>query len=123
VSLRTSGRRAFERLFDLVPFFAWQILKAVYMAKSKNPTATAPVSQPAASSVTEEAVRERARELYEQRGRQDGHALDDWLAAESEIITPKADIPLSGIAFMTWGVATDKGGEVLTPMTEDLIEI
>jgi Protein of unknown function (DUF2934) len=92
------------------------------MNKLQNPTATAPVSQPAASSVTEEAVRERACELYEQRGRQDGHALDDWLAAESEIITHKADIPLSGIAFMTWGWLPTQG-EVLTPMTEDLIEI
>jgi hypothetical protein len=35
--------------------------------------------------VTEEAIRERAYELYEQRGRLDGHALDDWLTAEAEI--------------------------------------
>jgi hypothetical protein len=27
----------------------------------------------------------RAYELYEQRGRQDGHALEDWLQAEREI--------------------------------------
>jgi hypothetical protein len=27
VSLRASERRAFERLFDPVPFYAWQILK------------------------------------------------------------------------------------------------
>jgi hypothetical protein len=35
--------------------------------------------------VTEEAIRERAYELYEQRGRLDGHALDDWLTAEAEM--------------------------------------
>lgn len=29
MSLRASERRAFERLFDPVPFFAWQILKEV----------------------------------------------------------------------------------------------
>lgn len=29
--------------------------------------------------------------LYERRGRQDGHALDDWLAAEQQILL--ADIP------------------------------
>ena len=27
----------------------------------------------------------RAYELYEQRGRKDGHDLDDWLASESEV--------------------------------------
>ncbi len=30
-------------------------------------------------------IRERAYELYEQRGRRDGHDLDDWLIAESEV--------------------------------------
>ena len=30
-------------------------------------------------------VRCRAYELYEQRGREGGHELDDWLQAESEI--------------------------------------
>jgi hypothetical protein len=38
------------------------------MKKPKKPTATAPISEPAAFSVTEEAIRERAYELYEQRG-------------------------------------------------------
>ena len=28
----------------------------------------------------------RAYELYEQRGRQDGYALEDWLQAEREVI-------------------------------------
>ncbi|MFZ0760196.1 MAG: DUF2934 domain-containing protein [Candidatus Sulfotelmatobacter sp.] len=31
-------------------------------------------------------VRERAYQLYEQRGRVDGFALDDWLGAEHEIL-------------------------------------
>lgn len=30
-------------------------------------------------------IRERAYELYEQRGREHGHDGDDWLRAESEI--------------------------------------
>lgn len=30
----------------------------------------------------------RAYELFEQRGREDGHELDDWLQAESEITMP-----------------------------------
>jgi hypothetical protein len=35
---------------------------------------------------TEERVRRRAHELYELRGKQDGHDLDDWLIAEAEIV-------------------------------------
>jgi Protein of unknown function (DUF2934) len=35
---------------------------------------------------TEESIRRRAYELYEQRGRVDGFALDDWLRAEREIL-------------------------------------
>lgn len=33
-------------------------------------------------------IRRRAYELYERRGRGDGHDRDDWLQAESEIKTP-----------------------------------
>ena len=29
-------------------------------------------------------IRARAFQLYEQRGRDDGHGLDDWLQAEAE---------------------------------------
>ena len=32
-----------------------------------------------------ERIRVRANELYEQRGKRDGHALDDWLQAEAEL--------------------------------------
>ncbi len=34
----------------------------------------------------EEQIRCRAYELYEQRDREDGHDVDDWLRAEAEII-------------------------------------
>ena len=34
----------------------------------------------------EESVRRRAHELYELRGKQNGHELDDWLIAEAEIV-------------------------------------
>ncbi len=34
----------------------------------------------------EDQIRRRAYMLYEGRGRQDGHALDDWLRAEAEIL-------------------------------------
>lgn len=33
----------------------------------------------------EEDIRLRAYELYEERGREDGHELDDWLRAEEEL--------------------------------------
>jgi hypothetical protein len=33
----------------------------------------------------QEQIRRRAHELYEQRGRDPGHELDDWLQAESEV--------------------------------------
>jgi hypothetical protein len=39
-----------------------------------------------------EGICQRALELYELRGRVDGHALDDWLQAEEEVAkdSPKA---------------------------------
>jgi len=36
-----------------------------------------------------ETIRLRAYELYEQRGKQDGYALDDWLQAEAELTERK----------------------------------
>jgi hypothetical protein len=33
----------------------------------------------------EQEIRSRAYALYEERGREDGHDLDDWLRAESEL--------------------------------------
>ena len=44
--------------------------------KSDEPTVLIPIDQQ---------IRQRAYELYEQRGRTDGHELDDWLQAECEI--------------------------------------
>lgn len=37
----------------------------------------------------EEKIRLRAYALYEERGREDGHDVDDWLRAEAEL-TAKA---------------------------------
>ena len=42
------------------------------------------------TSELQEQIRRRAYELYEQRGRDDGHELDDWLLAESELAQQKA---------------------------------
>lgn len=38
----------------------------------------------------EQRIRVRAYELYEQRGKEDGHALDDWLRAEAELSERKS---------------------------------
>jgi Protein of unknown function (DUF2934) len=40
----------------------------------------------------EEQIRQRAYELYEAQGREDGHDLDDWLRAENEITQQKTRI-------------------------------
>jgi Zn-dependent oligopeptidase len=44
-----------------------------------------PVQDPTLTTVPEEAIRERAYELYERHGRQDGLDQADWLQAESEL--------------------------------------
>ena len=38
----------------------------------------------------QEQVRRRAFEIYEQRGREDGQDLDDWLQAEAEIMSKQS---------------------------------
>ena len=53
-------------------------------AKSKFREARSP--KPAQSSNIEERIRRRAYELYQQRGRVEGFALDDWPQAEGEIL-------------------------------------
>jgi len=50
----------------------------------KKPSAT--TQPPAESPEVQELIRLRAYELFEQRGREHGHDLDDWLSAESEVI-------------------------------------
>jgi Protein of unknown function (DUF2934) len=50
--------------------------------KSKN-TSVRPISE--SQPNLEEAIRRRAYALYEQRGREDGHDVDDWLRAEAEV--------------------------------------
>jgi len=39
--------------------------------------------------LTEEYIRLRAYQIWEQRGRQNGHDVEDWLQAESEIVGKK----------------------------------
>jgi hypothetical protein len=39
----------------------------------------------------EEEIRKRAYELFEARGREEGHDLDDWFRAEKELTCSKSD--------------------------------
>jgi hypothetical protein len=56
-------------------------------AKSKS---REPLPQkPKPSNNAQEKIRLRAYELYEQRGMVDGHASDDWLQAEAEVLGAK----------------------------------
>jgi hypothetical protein len=55
-------------------------------AKMSSPTV------PAKSAIPLEAeIRARAYKLYEQRGKEAGHELDDWLQAESDLMPKKAN--------------------------------
>ncbi|HTS38086.1 MAG TPA: DUF2934 domain-containing protein [Candidatus Solibacter sp.] len=60
-----------------------------------KPTSTTPTPPKTTKPTTkstgdqQEEIRRRAYELYEQRGRDDGHDLDDWLQAESEMTIQK----------------------------------
>ena len=69
--------------------------------KRAQVTTTEPPAKPATSTSAEKkngsngnahgtfdleaAIRARAYELYEKRGRQDGYAQDDWFQAEAEV--------------------------------------
>ncbi len=52
------------------------------MPKSVN--VKVPTRQP--EPMLEQAIRQRAYELYVARGRSPGRALDDWLEAEAELV-------------------------------------
>ena len=43
------------------------------------------VMQDALTTMTDDAIARRAYGLYEERGREHGHDLDDWLQAEREL--------------------------------------
>ena len=50
---------------------------------------TAQDARPSSLELTEELIRKRAYDFYEQRGREDGHDLEDWFKAEAEIMGRK----------------------------------
>jgi hypothetical protein len=44
------------------------------------------ISHASTPEPAEHIIRQRAYELYEKRGREDGHAEEDWLDAEAEVL-------------------------------------
>ena len=58
--------------------------------KDTMPTPLRKINEETESSIElQEQIRRRAFELYEQRGRNDGRELEDWLQAESEVTPQK----------------------------------
>lgn len=53
------------------------------MAKDATKKSSVSTTTNVGSSLEEE-IRHRAYQFYEERGREDGHDLDDWLRAEAE---------------------------------------
>jgi Protein of unknown function (DUF2934) len=51
----------------------------------KSATRLSPVS----IAVLEDKIRERAHQIYEDRGREPGRELQDWVQAEDEILNPQ----------------------------------
>ena len=56
-----------------------------------SPTPTSELSRN--TETRRDQIAQRAYELYEQRGRQDGFAVQDWLQAEQELALTVADRP------------------------------
>lgn len=48
---------------------------------------TGPAEQPSKSTWAHDRIRAEAYALYEQRGRQEGLALEDWLNAERQLVS------------------------------------
>ncbi len=56
---------------------------------AKDPAKKPPATVASSPQGLENQIRQRAYELYEERGREDGRDLDDWLRAEEELTGTK----------------------------------
>ena len=63
--------------------------RRVVVRRTKSPEAVTGLSKPSVSACDDIQVliTKRAYELHAMRGYRDGYALDDWLAAEREILS------------------------------------
>ncbi len=58
--------------------------------KKPNPTLVSSAARPGDPRENlEDAIRKRAFKLYEERGKADGYATEDWLRAETEVIAQR----------------------------------
>jgi hypothetical protein len=56
---------------------------------AKEPGKRPITSVPVEPEILEYQIRERAYELYQERGNEDGHDVEDWLRAEAELKSSK----------------------------------
>ena len=63
-----------------------KLQEKITMKKSASPENTAFTGDP---QMIEERIRARAYELFEERGREEGHDWEDWFRAEEEITARK----------------------------------
>jgi uncharacterized protein len=80
-------------------------------------------TMPHSSVARQEKVRCRAYQIYEQRGSEDGHELDDWLQAESEMVpqvtrrktmAAKFDLKQGGSGQFMFNLKAGNGEVILT---------
>jgi len=57
--------------------------------RHKTPRDSSAKPERGSLELTEQLIRVRAYQLYEERGRRDGHDIEDWLRAEAEILAKK----------------------------------
>jgi len=76
---------AAEKLTSEEQRIAEELREHQAMQHKHSPSVTARTLTTDPHANLEEEIRRRAYELYEARGREDGHDLDDWLHAAAEI--------------------------------------
>jgi hypothetical protein len=59
-------------------------------AQRTSPTPRRSITQPGSTPELLEQIRIRAYELFEQRGRAEGHEVEDWMQAEEEVLRKTA---------------------------------
>ena len=58
--------------------------------KANNKVATSAARNGDTREALEDAIRRRAFELYEERGKSEGRATEDWLRAEAEVLAQRS---------------------------------